>query len=144
MFERFGSSGMSAVSNRGSARWMVYKGGLDAALLVRFLERLVRPMKGRKVYLILDNLRVHHSKLVKAWLEEHQEAISVHHLPSYSPELNPDERLNRSLKSTLSYLPAAKDERSPQKQITDRLRSCQKQPARIRLFLNSSLTQDAA
>ena len=144
MSKRFGNSVMSAVSNRGSARWMVYKGGLDAALLIRFLERLVRSMKGRKVYLILDNLRVHHSKLVKAWLEEHQEAISMHHLPSYSPELNPDERLNRSLKSTLSYLPAAKDERSLQKQIIGRLRSCQKQPARIRSFFNSSLTQYAA
>ena len=43
-------------------------------------------MKSRKVYLILDNLPVHHSKLVKAWLEEHQKAIAVHHLSSYSPE----------------------------------------------------------
>ena len=123
---------------------MVDKGALDAALLIRFLERLVRSMKGRKVYLILDNLRVHHSKPVKAWLEEHQEVIAVHHLPSYSPELNPDERLNRSLKSTLSHLPSAKDERSLQKQIIGRLISCQKQPERIRSFFNSSSTQYAA
>jgi hypothetical protein len=110
MSKRFGSSVMSAVSNRGSARWMVYKGALDSALLLWFLGRLVRSMKGRKVYPILDNLRVHHSKPVKAWLEEHQEVIAVHHLPSYSPELNPDERLNGSLKSTLSHLPLAKDD----------------------------------
>jgi transposase len=95
MAKRFSHSMMSAVSNRGSSRWMVYKGALDSGILIRFLERLVRSMKGRKVYLILDNLRVHHSKLVKAWLEEHQALIAVHHLPSYSPELNPDERLNR-------------------------------------------------
>ena len=49
---------------------------------------------------------------VKAWLEAHRDAIAVHHLPSSSPELNPDERLNRSLKSKLSHLPAARDERS--------------------------------
>lgn len=122
---------------------MAYKGALDVALLVGFLERLVS-MKGREVYLILDNLRVHHSKPVKAWLEEHQEAIAVHHLPSYSPELNPDEHLNRALKSTLSHLPSAKDERSLQKQIIGRLRSNQKQPERIRSFFTSKSTMHAA
>jgi transposase len=144
MSKRFGSSVMSAVSNRGSARWMVYKGALDAALLIRFLERLVRSMQGRKVYLILDNLRVHHSKLVKAWLAENLAAIAVYHLPSYSPELNPDEHLNRALKSKLSHLPVARDERSLQKQIIGRLRSCQRQPSRIRSFFTSSYTQYAA
>jgi len=144
MSKRFGSSVMSAVRNRGSSRWMVYKGALNAALLIRFLERLVRSTKGRKVYLILDNLRVHHSKPVKAWLEEHQAVIAVHHMPSYSPELNPDEHLNRALKSTLSHLLAAKDERSLQKQIIGRLRSSQKHPERIRSFFTSSSTQYAA
>ena len=144
MAKRFGSSVMSAVSNRSSARWMVCKGALDVALLIRFLERLVRSMKGRKVYLILDNLKVHHSKPVKAWSEEHQEAISVHYLPSYSPELNPDEHLNLALKGKLGHLPAARDERGLQKQIIGALRSCQKQPEHIRTFFTSTSTQYAA
>jgi len=50
------------------------------------------------VFLIVDNLRVHHSKLVREWLEEHREQIEVFYLPSYSPELNPDEYLNCDLK----------------------------------------------
>lgn len=144
MSKRFGSSMMSAVSNRGSSRWMVYKGALDSALLIRFLERLVRSMKGRKVYLILDNLRVHHSKPVKQWLAEHQEQIAVHHLPSYSPELNPDERLNRSLKSRLGQLPAARNERELQKQIISQMRSCQKRPEQVLAFFNSNSTRYAA
>jgi transposase len=144
MAKRFGSSVMNAVSNRGSARWMVYQGALNAALLIRFMERLVRSMKGRKACLILDNLRVHHSKLVKAWLEDHRNAITVHYLPSYSPELNPDERLNRSLKSPLGHLPAAKDERTLHKQIIGRLRSCQKQPGHVRSFFASTSTKYAA
>ena len=36
-------------------------------------------------------------------------------LPSYSPELNPDERLNCALKSTLSHLPHAKGRAQPAK-----------------------------
>ena len=153
MAKRFGRSVMSAVSNRGSARWMVCQGALNAALLIRFMERLVRSMQGRKACLILDNLRVHHSKPVKAWLEAHRDAIAVHHLPSYSPEtfgelrsspLNPDERLNRSLKSKLGHLPAARDERSLQRQIIGRLRSCQKQPEHVRSFFTSTSTKYAA
>jgi transposase len=142
--KRFGFSVMSAVTNRGSARWMVYKGALDSAMLIRFMQRLVRQMKGRKAYLILDNLRVHHSAPVKEWLEQNQEQIAVCYLPSYSPELNPDERLNRSLKSKLSHLPAAKDERALHKQTIGQLRSCHKQPAIIRSFFDSQTTQYAA
>ena len=141
---RFGFSVMSAVTNRGSARWMVYQGALHAALLIRFMKRLVRQMQGRKVYLILDNLRVHHSAPVKAWLAEHPAEIAVHHLPSYSPELNPDERLNRTLKSKLGQLPAAKDERTLHRQTLGQLRSCHRQPELIRSFFTSTPTQYAA
>ena len=142
--KRFGFSVMSAVTNRGSARWMVCKGALDSMRLIRFMERRVRQMKGRKGCLILDNLRVHHSAPVKAWLEEHQEHIAVHHLPSYSPELNPDERLKRSLKSKSGLMPAAKDEASLHRQTLGQLRSCHKQPDLIRAFFNSQSTKYAA
>ena len=48
---------------------------------------------GKKVFLILDNLGVHHCKPVKAWLAENTRHIEVFYLPSYSPELNPVERI---------------------------------------------------
>ena len=51
--------------------------------------------------LVLVNLGVHHCKPVKQWLAEHDEQIEVFYLPSYSPELNPDERLNAA-SNTLS------------------------------------------
>lgn len=142
--KRFGFSVMSAVTNRGSARWMVDKGALNGALLIRFMGRLVRQANGRKVCLILDNLRVHHGAPVKAWIEEHRAHIAVHHLPSYSPELNPDEHLNRSLKSKLGHLPAARDERSLHRQALGQLRSCHRQPSLIQSFFLSNYTAYAA
>lgn len=51
--------------------------------------------------MIMDNLRAQHSKEVIAWLEEHQGRIAVFHLPSYAPELNPDERHIARLKHEL-------------------------------------------
>jgi transposase len=141
---RFTRSVMSAVTNKGSLRWMVYKGALNAARLIEFLRRLVRQAGGRKVCLILDNLRVHHSVPAKAWLAEHAGGITVHHLPSYSPELNPDEWLNRSLKSKLAALPAPRTEAQLHRQAIAQLRSCHKQPALVARCFTSSSTVYAA
>jgi hypothetical protein len=55
---------------------MVYQETMTAQVLIRFMERLVKDA-GRKVFLILDNLRVHHSKVVQAWLKEHMESIEA-------------------------------------------------------------------
>jgi len=45
---------------------------------------------------------VHHSKLVKAWGSERKDQIELFYLPSYSPLLNPEERLNADLKQEMS------------------------------------------
>jgi transposase len=97
---------LAAVTNQGKARWMIIDEAFKADRLIEFMQSLVQDA-GRKVFLILDNLRVHHSKPAKAWLAERQEQIEVFYLPSYSPELNPEERLNSDLKqATASKAPA--------------------------------------
>ena len=48
--------------------------------------------------LIRDNLRVPHSKLVKAWVAERQDQIELFYLPSQSPQLKAEERLDADLK----------------------------------------------
>jgi transposase len=50
---------------------------------------------------MLDNLRVHHSKPVKVWLGKNKGKIEMFYLPSYSPELNPEERLNADIKRVI-------------------------------------------
>lgn len=91
---------ISTVTNRGKMRWMIVEDAFNSDKLIEFLASLVKDAD-KKIFLILDNLRVHHSKPVKAWLAEHHEQIEVFYLPSYSPELNPDERLNADLKYSL-------------------------------------------
>ena len=58
---------ISAVTNKGELRWMVLDGAINAPLLIDFLARLIRDADG-KVFLILDNLRVHRARLVQDWL----------------------------------------------------------------------------
>lgn len=89
---------ISAINNEGKVRFTFYRESMNSSRLIDFMKRLIRDA-GRKVYLILDNLRVHHSKAVTAWLEKNKAAIEVFYLPPYAPELNPDEYLNNNLKN---------------------------------------------
>ena len=95
--KREGLSVISTVTNKGQMRWNIFDGALNADILIDFLRRLIKGAS-RKVFLILDNLRVHHSKPVKEWLAKHADKIEVFYLPSYSPELNPDEMANADIK----------------------------------------------
>jgi transposase len=87
---------ISAITNKGSVRFMLYE-TMTQQTLIDFLRRLVSDAL-RKVFLILDNLRVHHGKIVAQWLEKNRDRIEVFFLPPYSPELNPVEYLNHALK----------------------------------------------
>jgi transposase len=121
---------ISTVTNQGKVRFMVYRDTMTAQTMIRFMRRLIKDV-GRKVFLIVDNLRVHHSKLVREWLEEHREQIEVFYLPSYSPELNPDEYLNCDLKVGVhTGVPATSKSQLARKAI-GHLRMLQKRPARV-------------
>ncbi len=124
---------ISTVTNRGKVRFMIYENALNADTLIKFLKRLIKDA-GRKVFLILDNLRVHHSKAVKEWLESHNHEIEVFFLPSYSPELNPDEYLNGDLKTGVhSGVPARSSSQLKAKALSH-LRMLQKLPKRVRNY----------
>jgi len=130
---REGLSVISTVTNKGEMRWKIFSGALNAKILLDFLKRLTR-QRDRKLFLILDNLRVHHSKPVKQWLAENADKIEVFYLPSYSPELNPDELLNSDLKQRVTTAAPARTKRALTRTAERSLRSIQKQPQRIQSY----------
>jgi transposase len=134
---------ISTVTNQGKVRWMVLNGALDSARLIAFLKRLVKDAK-RKVFLILDNLRVHHAKLVKAWLAKYQDEIEVFYLPSYSPELNPDEMLNADLKQAVTTKAPARTKGQLLKVTTSHMRKLQKSPERVKSYFEHAPVKYAA
>lgn len=91
---------ISSITNQGKMRFMIYKESFTSEILIKFLERLIKEAK-KKIYIIMDNHPVHKSSMIEKWLKEKADLIRVYKLPSYSPELNPDERLNRHLKSII-------------------------------------------
>ncbi len=96
---------VSAVSNQGAIRFKLYPEAINVERFRDFLLKMIEEAKGRKVFLILDNLRVHHAKDLQPWLVANKHLIELRFLPAYSPEMNPDEYLNRDMKSRLSNKP---------------------------------------
>ncbi len=134
---------ISAVTNRGELRWMVLESALTAPMLIRFLERLIREVP-RKVFLILDNLPVHRSRAVQAWLAERRRQIEVFHLPAYSPELNPDEGLHADLKQALTRKPPARSRPELKRRVINHMRRLSKLPGRVRSFFHRPTARYAA
>jgi transposase len=66
-----------------------------------FLVALVAAYAGRKIRLVCDNGRFHHTHAVKAWLAAHTDQIAIYWLPPYCPSLNLIERLWGHLKRTV-------------------------------------------
>ena len=134
---------ISSVTNKGLMRWKILDGAINADMLIDFMARLIRDTD-RKVFLILDNLRVHHARPVKAWLASRAERIEVFYLPSYSPELNPNELANADLKQAVTKLAPARTKLQLVKATARHLRSVQRQPERIRSYFQHEPVRYAA
>jgi transposase len=119
--KRFRTNMISAINNRGTLHFMVYQETMTAKLLIKFLVKLYSEAD-KKVIVILDNLRVHHAKIVKYWLDKPQikKKIEVRYLPAYSPDLNPDEYLNNDLKGEFNRRPPVRS----QKEINSQMNEC--------------------
>jgi transposase len=96
--QRFRCNLISTVTNRGQLAFMVFRGRFNGRRFLVFLRRLLR-QSPRKVFLIVDRHPVHEARAVTVWLEKRRDRIRLFLLPSYSPELNPDELLNQDVKS---------------------------------------------
>lgn len=140
---RFSQSMISSLTNQGKLRFMVYDGALNAAIFLGFLKRLVRGAK-RKIFLIVDNLRVHRAKIVTAWVEANQDKIELFFLPPYAPDRNPDEFLNNDLKQAMARRRTPKDKAGLKSGLTSYMRTLQMRPAKVRSFFRAPSVRYAA
>ena len=134
---------IATVTNQGKARWMIIDGAFNHERLIEFFESLVKDT-GKKIFLILDNLGVHHCKPVKAWLVEHQAQMEVFYLPSYSPELNPEERLNADLKHVIRSKVPARTKAKLQAAAVDHMTALETKPERVKTFFQDPFVKYAA
>jgi len=88
--QRQGISAASAVNAKGAFWFATYQGGLNGELFVTLLQQLMRRRR-KPLHLVLDGWPAHKSKMVKDYVASTQGKLTLHFLPGYAPELNPDE-----------------------------------------------------
>jgi len=116
---------------------------MNADKLIDFMARLARD-SSRKVFFILDNLRVHRAKKVTKWLAERKDKIEMFFLPPYAPEYNPDELLNSDLKRGVGKRAMAKNEKELEHNVHSPRKGVQLRPDKIRAFFVAPFTAYAA
>lgn len=141
--QKFKINMLSAVSKRGKLRFMLYKDNMNSKKLIDFMGRIVRDSE-KKVFLILDNLKVHHSKAVQKWVENHKEKIEVFYLPPYAPEYNPDELVNSDLKRTVGGKSSPRSKNELEKNVRSHLKKLQLSKDKVASFFHAKYTSYAS
>ncbi|WP_318256412.1 IS630 family transposase [Anoxybacillus flavithermus] len=91
----------------------------NAETFLDFLRRLKEKYADQFLVLVLDNARIHHAKMVQAFLDgEEGDAFHFIFLPPYSPQLNPIERLWKWLKDEVIANVFHKDQNDIAQSIT--------------------------
>ena len=134
---------ISALTNQGKLRFMLYLETMTTVLLIMFLQRLMKEA-GRKIYVIIDNLRVHHSKKFVEWAKKNEDRIKIYYLPSYSPELNPDEYLNGNLKKDIHSGISPRNKAEIKKRTRRFMQNQQRAPVKVKNLFQHPRVQYAA
>jgi transposase len=135
---------IATVTNQGKTRWMIIDEAFNADKLIEFMQALVKEADKKKIFLILDNLRVHHSKPVKEWAAQHKDEIELFYLPSYSPELNPEERLNADLKHAIGTKVPVRTKAKLHAAATEHMTMLRNSPERVRKYFGDKHVAYAA
>ena len=93
---------------------------------------------------LLFSMTPAHSKPVKAWVSERKAKIEVFCLPSYSPELNPEERLNSDLKHAIRTKAPARTKIKLRDVTTERMTLLASSPERVKAYFQDPYVKYAA
>jgi hypothetical protein len=119
-------------------RYHFYQGKFSQRIYMDFLTRLIKTTD-MKVFAIADNCGTHHALPVGERKDKKSASISIFHLPSYAPVLNPTEYLNSNLKRVLLYKGCSKSVPEVKKKAMTVMRSIQSAKNRLESFFHYDL-----
>jgi transposase len=102
---------VSAIGQRGELSFQVHEGPMNAERFIEFLASLIHDFD-TPLFLVVDGSSVHKAKIVKQYVASTEGKLELFFLPPYSPELNPDEWVNKNVKHDriARAVPLTKDE----------------------------------
>jgi transposase len=134
--QRQSISAASAVNASGAFWYCTYPGGLNATLFVLLLRQM---MRGRKtpVHLVVDGLPAHKTAEVNSYVASTSGRLTLHILPGYAPDLNPDELVWSYMKQTgVARKPLRRGEKLAEK-IEAQLAAIKRLPHLVRSFFKA-------
>jgi len=134
---------ISAVNARGAFWAATYEGKLNGESFVLFLQNF---MKGRseKVFLVLDGHPAHTAKMAESYVASLGGRLEFHRLPTYAPDLNPDEFVWSHMKTNgVSKKPLKQNESLRRRVEEDLVRIHDNQPL-VRSFFGAKTVAYAA
>jgi len=131
--QRQSVSAASAVNSKGAFWFETYQGALTGELFVQLLKNMMAERE-RPVHLVVDGLPAHKKAIVKEYVVSTQGALTLHFLPGYSPDLNPDELVWSHAKRTgVARSPLRKGERLRER-VDAQLQAVADNPDLVRSF----------
>lgn len=95
--KRGGVAAMSAISKRGHLLFRLYGKRIASNEVIEFLRQMLKHHRRRHLVVVMDQAPPHKSKKTRAFVDG-QKRLHTFHLPSYSPDWNPDEKVWNHLK----------------------------------------------
>ena len=129
----------SAISPAGRMVFRIEKGRVTSKTFIDFLKQIIKNHKWRKIIVIVDNSPTHTAKAVQYFIENNKAKIAVYYLPTYSPDLNPDEDVWKYLKNVKLKAHQARNKEEFKPLVLSKMQSIQRKPNVIKSFFIGSL-----
>jgi transposase len=129
--KRGGVAAMSAISRQGHLLFRLYGKRIASNEVIEFLRQMLRHHKRRHLVVVMDQAPPHVSKKTQAFVDS-QKRLHVFHLPPYSPDWNPDEKVWNHLKHEELKSHQAKTKNELKALSRRKLKAMSKNPSLVR------------